>query len=96
MATLLDLVVADTVGTGTEMTGSCTVYFNGLSSGTKVYLEVSHNDSSNYVPANFDGTGPFVVEHDCAKNIDARGSYYLRARAVGVLAASPVSVEAIE
>lgn len=97
MGTLLNAVTSDTVGSGVDFTGPVLLIFEGLATDTEVFIEVSKDDV-NYVPADFEGTGPFKVSNNGAKLLglpDLADALYVRARAVGVAASSPVTVSGL-
>jgi hypothetical protein len=97
METLLNAVTSDTVGSGIQFSAPALLVFEGLAEGTEVFIEVS-KDNSIYVPADFDGSGAFKVMHNGAKLLGLptlSDSLFVRARAVGVVAASPVTVSGL-
>jgi len=77
MATLLDGVTTDTVGTGASHTGPCSVFVTGTLGGGVVTLEIAPSDTSaEYVPAGRNS----VLWQPGSYTVDAQGTYFLRAR----------------
>ena len=77
MATLLDAVTSDGAGTGASHTGPCTVipHRDSVFDGARVSLQIADTDTATDY-ANIDGA---VITTSDAININARGTYYLRA-----------------
>ena len=77
MATLLNGVTTDTVGTGASHTGPCSVFVTGTLGGGVVTLEIAPSDTSaKYVSAGRDS----VLSQPGSYTVDAQGTYFLRAR----------------
>jgi hypothetical protein len=80
MATLLSSVTADTTGTGASHSGPATVFVTGVFDGAFVDVQVSADDVT-YVGIDSDYEGKNMGRFRSAGtvNVDARGTFYLRA-----------------
>jgi len=76
MATLLNAVTEDTTGSGAAMTGPCTVWVSGSAGGGTVEIQAASSDTAGkYVPM-----GRITqIQHPRPINVEAYGSYYVRA-----------------
>ena len=81
MATLLDGVSVDTVGTLTSVTGPCVVWVTGTTDGAEVILQGSPNSSTSKVVPLDRSIVPQALFQDRTGGVlvDLPGTYYLRA-----------------
>ena len=82
MATLLSGVSANGAGTGASHSGPATVFVRGTFDGASVTIEVSDDDSTYVKPAD-ELMRVRQVKSGKAFNIDAYGTYYIRAVVAG-------------
>jgi hypothetical protein len=95
MATLLDGVSDNTVGTLTSITGPCVVWVTGTTDGAEVILQGSPSDSTAEVVPLDRSIVPQAVCQDRtgAALVDIPGTYYLRAIVSNAGESTDITVE---
>jgi hypothetical protein len=81
MATLLNAVTTDTVGSATSHSGPATVFVTGTTDGAAVVLQISPSTNTTDFVKIDRSLMPqsLFVDQTGACGIDAQGTYYLRA-----------------
>ncbi|HMA77849.1 MAG TPA: hypothetical protein VKP88_01760 [Candidatus Paceibacterota bacterium] len=94
MATLLDGVTTDTVGTGASHTGPCSVFVTGTPDGATVTIEVSPTtNTADYVKADRSLINCAVFRNQTGSSVvDGQGTYYVRALLSGAGDSTDVTV----
>ena len=85
MATLLNNVTTNTVGTGASQTGPCTVFVRGVFDGATVDIQVADQDvNASYVRADsVSSPNPSSLRNPGCTIINATGTYFVRAAVNG-------------
>ena len=94
MATLLNAVTTDTVGTLTSHTGPATVFIHGTPAGATVVIEASPTTNTTDVVKMDKSLIPqgIMVDRTGAVNVDGYGTYYIRAVLENSSASTSVTV----
>lgn len=93
MATLLNAVTTDTVGTLTSHSGPCTAFVTGTLDGATVVLQASPTTNTTDVVKVDKGVIPYArFEATGCTNVDGQGTYYLRAVLENAGASTSVTV----
>ena len=97
MATLLNAVTSNTTGTGSAMTGPCTVYVRGTLAGAEVVIQVAdENVSASYVPPDKSIISEHRFSGPGAVTLNAVGAYFVRALLGNASDSTSVTVVALQ